>query len=130
MRDPWLNYQLHNYHILLSCEVEELAEALEDLLNDKLSETKTIECIEPDFNFVLNPKFNNGYSIVDIDMEMKIFFWDEGVLTSNFISLTFGREDTENLKNYLFYVMGRIDKKSSVVNDMIAEGILLPEYLG
>ena len=54
--ESWLNYQRDNDEVLLSCEVEELAQALDDLLADRLLEVKTIECIEPDFNFILHPK--------------------------------------------------------------------------
>lgn len=54
--NSWLNYQRDNDEVLLSCEIEDLAHSLDDLLEDELSEIKTIECIEPDFKFVLHPK--------------------------------------------------------------------------
>lgn len=137
--ESWLNYQKANDEVLLSCEVEELAHSLDDLLNDKLSEIKTIECIEPDFNFILHPKrdlrndpkytyIQKGYEIADIYMEMKIFFWHEG-LTDNYLSVTFDRNDLQSLRNYLFLIIGKIDKEDSVIKEMISEGVLLPEYL-
>lgn len=137
--ESWLNYQRDNDEVLLSCEVEELAQALDDLLTDRLSEVKTIECIEPDFNFILHPKrdlrndpkytyVQKGYEIADIYMDMKIFFWYEG-LTDNFLSVTFDRTDLQYLRDYLFLIIGKIDKDNSVINEMVSKGILLPEYL-
>lgn len=68
--------------------IEELAYSLDDLLTDKLTEIKTIECIEPDLKFVLHSKrglrkdlkykyTQKDYEIADIYMDMKIFFWQE-----------------------------------------------------
>ena len=109
------------------------------MLTDRLSEVKTIECIEPDFNFILHPKrdlrndpkytyVQKGYEIADIYMDMKIFFWYEG-LTDNFLSVTFDRTDLQYLRDYLFLIIGKIDKDNSVINEMVSKGILLPEYL-
>ena len=136
--EPWLNYHRENDEVLLSCEVEGLAHSLDDLLNDKLSEVKTIECMEPDFNFILCPKrdirndpdvayVKEGYEIADIFMEMKTFFWNGG-LTDNYLSVTFGRDEIGYLRNYLFLVIGEIDKKDPHIVSMIEEGVLLPEY--
>ena len=47
--EPWLNYNKENDEVFLSYEVDDLAAALDDLLNDKLSEPTTVELIEPDF---------------------------------------------------------------------------------
>ena len=114
--DPWLNYRRDNACVMLSCEVESLANALDDLLSGNLSEVKTIECLEPDFKFTLHPKIDlrnspqytyvkEGYEFQDVYMDMKISFWNEG-LTDNFLSLTFGRNDIEHFKNYLFTIIG------------------------
>ena len=54
--EPWLNYNKENDEVFLSYEVDDLAAALDDLLNDKLSEPTTVELIEPDFCFELLPK--------------------------------------------------------------------------
>lgn len=137
--ESWLNYQRDNDEVLLSCEVEELAQALDDLLADRLLEVKTIECIEPDFNFILHPKrdlrndpkytyIQKGYEIADIYMDMKIFFWNEG-LTDNFLSITFDRTDLQYLRDYLLLIIGKMDKENSAIKEMVSKGILLPEYL-
>lgn len=133
--DSWLNYQRDNDEVLLSCEVEELAQSLDDLLSDKLSEVKTIECIEPDFNFILHPKrdlrddpkytyVQKGYEIADIYMEMKIFFWHEG-LTDNHLSVTFDRTDIQYLRNYLFLIIGKLKKDDKCIVEMIEKEVIL-----
>ncbi len=136
--ESWLKYQRDDDEVLLSCEVEELAEALDDLLTDKLAEVKTIECIEPDFNFILHPKrdlrndpkytyIQKGYEIADIYMEMKIFFWYDG-LTDNHLCIAFDRTDIQYLRNYLFLIVGKIGKDDKDIKDMFEKGILVNEY--
>ena len=133
--EPWLNYQCDNNSVMLSCEVETLVDALDALLNDKLIDVKTIECIEPDFNFILHPKrdlrndpkytyVQEGYEIEDIYMDMKISFWNGG-LTDNFLSVRFDRNDIQYFRNYLLWVIGKVDKKDAEILDMIKNGILL-----
>lgn len=135
----WLKYQRDDDEVLLSCEVEELAEALDNLLKDKVPEIQTIECIEPDFNFILHPKrdlrddpkytyIQKGFEIADIYMEMKIFFWHEG-LTDNHLSIAFDRLDIQYLRNYLFLVVGKLDKEDEEIVDMFEKGILVKEYI-
>lgn len=134
----WLNYQGDDEEILLSCEVEELADALNALLGDKINEIKTIECIEPDFKFVLHPKrdlrddnkysyIREGYEIADIYLEMQIYFWNGG-LTDNFLSLTFDRDDIEYFRNYLYLITKKIDTVDSRIAEMLDKGILLKNY--
>lgn len=137
--ESWLNYQRDNDEVLLSCEVEELAQALDDLLTDKISEVKTIECIEPDFNFILHPKrdlrndpkytyIQKGYEIADIYMDMKIFFWNEG-LTDNFLSVTFDRTDLQYLRNYLYLIIGKLNWNDKCIVDMLEKEIILKNYM-
>lgn len=81
----WLNYHKENDEVLLCSEVEELADAFTELLDNKLSEVKEIICIEPDFVFELYPQMDlredpkytyvqPGYEIQDIYVEWKIHF--------------------------------------------------------
>jgi hypothetical protein len=130
----WLNYIIENNEVLLSSEVQTLAENLEKLLNDELNEISRIGCIEPDFKFILHPKkdlrndpryiyVREGCEIVDISMEWVVFFWNGG-LTNNYLSVEFDRDDIEYLFNYLNMVMGNIDKKSETIANMINKGLI------
>ena len=132
--EPWLNYSKENDEVLLAREVDELAEALEKLLTDQLSEPTEFTCIEPDFIFELNPKEdlrNNpryvyirpGCEIADIDLEWKVFFWHEG-LTGNYLSVALARPDIECLLAYLKVVTGQLSEKDIEVQTLIAKGIL------
>lgn len=107
----WLNYQSADNEVLLSCEIDELENSLTQLLDGNITEIKTIETIEPDFKFVLYPQedlLNNpnytyvrpGYEIVDIYLEWRVYFWNEG-LTDNFLTVTLGREEITALRDYL-----------------------------
>ena len=109
--DSWLNYQSVDNEVLLSYEIEELEQSLTQLLNGEITEKKMIEPIEPDFKFILYPEEdlrNNpnytyvqpGYEIVDIYLEWRVYFWNEG-LTDNYLTVTLGREEITMLRNYL-----------------------------
>lgn len=111
MSDSWLNYQSVDNEVLLSYEIEELEQSLTQLLNGEITEKKMIEPIEPDFKFILYPEEdlrNNpnytyvqpGYEIVDIYLEWRVYFWNEG-LTDNYLTVTLGREEITMLRNYL-----------------------------
>ncbi len=113
----WLNYHKGNDEVLLCSEVEELADAFTELLDNKLSEVKEINCIEPDFVFELYPQMDlredpkytyvrPGYEIQDIYVEWKIYFWHGG-LTDNYLTITLGREDVARLRDYLKLVIKR-----------------------
>lgn len=130
----WLNYMIENDEVLLSCEVQVLTESLEKLLNDELNEISEIECIEPDFKFILHPKkdlrndpryiyVREGHEIEDISMEWVVLFWNDG-LTNNYLSMEFDRDDIEHLLNYLEMIMGSIDKQSETITEMINKGII------
>lgn len=130
----WLDYSIREDEVLLSAEIETLAEDLSKLLNDDFSEILETDCIEPDFRFKLHPKkdlrddpkytyVQEGYEIEDISMEWIISFWDGG-LTDNFLSLKFCRDDIKYLSNYLNIVMGEIDKQNEIINQMINKGVL------
>ena len=112
-----------------------MAQSLDDLLTDKLSEEKIIECIEPDFKFVLVPKrdlrndpqityVQKGCEIADIYMDMKIYFWHEG-LTDNYLSVSFDRSDIEHFRDYLLFVMRKIDITNPKIIEMMKKEILI-----
>lgn len=130
----WLNYVRDSDDTLLSCEIETILDNLSDLLDDRLEFSKQIEFIEPDFALIFNPKKDltkdarytyiaPGYEIEDIDMEWRIFFWNDG-LTENYLSLRFYREDLIYLQKYLSLITGKISKRDIDVQKMIENGVL------
>lgn len=132
--EPWLDYHKENKEIFLSFEIDELAQALDDLLHDKISQPTIVEFIEPDFLFELSPKedlrdnprvvyIRPGKEITDISMKWEISFWNDG-LTANYLTLTLDREDMVNLKNYLWWVIGKYDETTPEIIAMKAKGIL------
>lgn len=113
----WLNYHKENDEVLLSCEVEELEESLTKLINNELSAVKEMECIEPDFVFLLypqtdkrnDPKYTyvqSGYEMEDIYLEWKIFFWNQGP-TDNSLTIILDRDEIVSLRDYLLSVVKR-----------------------
>ena len=112
----WMNYTSVDNEVLLSCEIEELEQSLTKLLDGKITEKTVIEPIEPDFKFILfpeedlrnNPNYTYvqpGYEILDIYLEWRVYFWNEG-LTDNFLTVTLGREEIVTLRDYLRSVIG------------------------
>lgn len=134
----WLNYQVSS-EIIKYCEIDLLIEAFTDLLSEKLKEDNYIELTEPDLAFILKPQFDvresekilyvrEGFEMIDVSMKMEIHFWDDGVLTANYLSLDFDREDIENMLHYLKLVSGREIDTDEVIVKLIEDGIILPEY--
>ena len=130
----WLNYNIVYQEVLLPCEVEELCDKIDDLLNDRLDELETLTCIEPDFEFILEPKYdirNNpdvvyirpgSEVIVDVYMEFIVSFWDKkGALTANRLIMMLDREDLEKLLCYLKYITGAITEEDETLRKFIAE---------
>lgn len=131
----WLNYRKVLDEVLLSCEVENIADNLQKLLNDNLTEKTEISFIEPDFQMTLCPKrdlrddpkylyVQPGHEIADIHMDWRVYFWSDG-LTDNFLSVTLGREDIQILATYLQYVIGKLDASSQEIQDLIAKDFLI-----
>ena len=132
--EEWLNYRKDNDEVFLAREIEDLAKSLDDLLNDRLNASTEFNCIEPDFNFILNPKkdlrldpkvlyVRPGCEIVDIDMEWKISFWHDG-LTANYLSVTLDRTDIESLLLYLRLVMGEVKENAPEIKALMSKGII------
>ena len=108
--EGWLDYNQEG-ELLLSCEVEELRNEFNNLLNGKIHSIKEISFTEPDFEFVLIPIQDvrknpdvlycaPGFEFTDISVEWKIHFWNGG-LTANFLSLTLDRDDLMQFTDYL-----------------------------
>ena len=134
--ESWLNYS-QSGELLLACEVEEILSLFEDLAEDRFSEPRELEFIEPDFKFMLNPKkdlrqdpqyvyVQPGHEIVDIDAEFKVTFWNGG-LTANYLSLCMDREDILAFTMYLKVITNKISKTDESVQALLKKGILL-EY--
>jgi hypothetical protein len=131
--EKWLNYQISS-EILLACEVEEIRDKISDLLEDRIQEQEILEFIEPDLTFELNPKKNlcedpkytyiaPGHEIVDIDADLHIHFWNDG-LTANYLSLCFGRDELECLLVYLRYITNEIQNDDEMLQKLIADDVI------
>lgn len=130
----WLNYCCEDDEVLLSCEVETLAESIDKLLNDELDDVLELSCIEPDFNFVFHPKrdlrkdpkyiyIRDGCEIADAYMEWKISFWNRG-LTDNYLSVTLDRADLKALLVYLNFIIGKLKANDCEVVEFVGRGYL------
>jgi len=130
----WLNYHVEEAEVFLSCELQQLAQKLEQLLDDRLAEVTEFSCMEPDFNFTLMPKRDrredpnviyvaSGQEIADIRVAWMISFWHEG-LTQNFLSVSLDRGEIEDLKNYLLLVSGQIEPSHPAIGAMLERGAL------
>lgn len=135
-----INYSADNCELLLNCEIDDIRDYIEKLLNDKLNKKINYECIEPDFNFIFNPKYDlsndpsyvylqPGTEIVDIDMELKVNLWNGG-LTTNYFSTTFGRREIEQLYLYLSLITRKIKIEDLRVKKLIDSGIIYGEMHG
>jgi hypothetical protein len=131
---PWLNYQKVNDEVFLARELDDLSDILEELLENRLSEKTKFNCVEPDFNFILNPIkdlrldpnvicVSPGHEFVDIDMEWQVYFWHDG-LTANYLSVTLNREEIEYLSTYLQLVTGKISEDDPAVKRLIQRNII------
>lgn len=131
----WLNYSKIMDEVLLSCEIERIADLLQKLLNGELTEKTEVDFIEPDFQMTLcpqrdlrdDPKYLSvqpGHEIVDIYMDWRVYFWDDG-LTDNFLSVTLGREEIQILLTYLQYVTWKIKSDSPEMVALMNSGYVV-----
>ena len=115
----WLNYHSTNAEILLSSEIDVLEHALNKLLSDEPSQIKKVRFVEPDFTFMLPPKYNllnnpniifrcEGDTIQDVYAEWRITFWQPNGLTANYLTLTLGRSEITQLRNYLSSITNNV----------------------
>ena len=137
--EPWLNYSKLDAEIFLASEIDDLIEAFDALLMDRITEQQEFTCIEPDFTFILNPKEDvrdnprvlyvrpGSDTIIDASVEWQVSFWN-GYLTANFLSLTLDRKDIEYFLTYLRLVAGRIAKDDPAVVELMQKDILYEMY--
>ena len=129
-----ISYKKDDYEAILSCEIDDIIKYLKDLLDDKLEKVEEYTCIEPDFEFVFSPKFDRrndpnclyvrpGCEIIDIDLQLKVNLWDDG-LTDNYFSTTFVRDEIEQLYLYLLLISDRIKIDDERVQNLINKGII------
>lgn len=118
---PWLDYRMNDSEIILASEVDCLIHTLRELLSGGLKERCEIDLIEPDFSFVLSPSKND----LDIDMDWRVSFWDEGALTANYLSLAFDRDDIKYLLHYLMLVTGELTTEDPFIDQMMQKKLLV-----
>ena len=97
----WLNYHNEDDEILDSSEVERLESMLTLLINGMITTEQEIEFTEPDFSFCISPAVEIQNTFLDISAEWRIHFWDNGALTSNYLSIMLDRKEIIRLKEYL-----------------------------
>ena len=113
----WLDYRIASEEIMLAVEVETVRDCIGELLSDRMKQPLEYECTEPDLGFLFHPK-----GVVDIDMELVVSFWGNGIVSANRMSLTFERSNLEKLECYLKYITGSIHNDDAMVQKMMADG--------
>ena len=106
-----INYR-NKGEFLHSEEIEELRDAIGQLLSDEIKADCVLRFIEPDIEFELSPKsdIRDNPSVlyikpgvdpfIDISMDMRVYIYHEGY-TANYLSVAFDREDIKQLWEYL-----------------------------
>lgn len=134
-----IRYTRDNDCILLSCEIEAIQAKIEDLLVGRLLETIHIECIEPDFELILEPQYDisnskdtvyvaPGHEIVDVTMQLRVNLWADDGLSDNFFSTKFGRDEIEIFNTYLKLVCGQISRNCDEIQALEKKSIIF--YIG
>lgn len=114
-----IKYHKERDEVFLSCEIDKLIEYMEQLLNDELSEITSYDCIEPDFEFIFNPKYNN----IDIDLELRVYLYNP-LLTCNYFSVLFNREQIKELHTYLSLITNKYTEENDKVKELVKKGII------
>ena len=132
-----IQYVKENDEILMWGEIENLIQTIKELSINKIKKTETVYFVEPDFEFVFepDPEVNTepkpdiksdyfcGSLDKNVDMRLNIYLWDnDGMLTENYMSLDFGRQDIYEFYIYLLLVAGKIKKTDDRVQELINKG--------
>lgn len=107
-----INYSVEHDELLMPEDIDGLTASLTELLNGNIEEPTEEPMTEPDFVFVLYPQkdlrtdpkytyISPGHEIQDIYVEWRIFFWDDGRLTSNYLTITLDRDDIISFRDFL-----------------------------
>lgn len=110
--------------VFLSYEVNELCDALGQLLAGQMSEPTELEFMEPDFRLCLKPA-NEEQDFIELDWN--IYYGSPGGWGENHFTLVMDREDIEILHTYLQTVVRELDADDPKVLELLDRGKLLPE---
>lgn len=114
-----IKYEKERDEVLLSSEIDILIKHLRELLDDEMKDIVSYDCIEPDFEFIFNPKYDD----IDIDMELRVYLYNP-MLTCNYFSVLFNRTQIEQLYTYLSLITKRINREDEKVKQLLKEGII------
>lgn len=113
IENEYIHYKIDNKEVLIEYEIENLIRELYKLLNGELEEDSKMEFCEPDLEFILSPS-NAVPSNVLVDM--RINFFEDGVLSANFYNLCLARDQIELILIYLNNVIPTVDT-SKLLNE-------------
>ena len=117
--------------------IEDLIKIIKKLSLNKIKKTETYPCIEPDFEFIFEPDseaniepkpediksdYFCGSLDKNVDMRLNIYLWEDGMLTENYISMDFDRQDIYEFYIYLLLVADKIKKTDDRVQELINKG--------
>ncbi len=118
-------YTINNESILLAFEVEHLRNTLKNLLENNINDSmKTLDFIEPDFEFTLFPQNKDRE---DMHLDWRIYFL-AGCYSNNHLSFSLYKQEIEYLYAYLMLITKQIKKDEPIIQKMSQNGILLTYY--
>lgn len=120
--EHWLNYRVEHKELMLSCEVDSLADRLDRLLAGEFKKQQLMSLIEPDIQFVFHPKqtikkgdnTSNEEKVVYVrdkvvevppQLDFIINFWDNnGALSANYLTITLDEGEIRRLLEHLRFI--------------------------
>ena len=125
IKNEYFNYKTFNNELLLESEIEILIKEFNKLVNGKLLKNETIEFIEPDLVFILEPseKAKNGL----VDMRVNLF--QDGALSADYYNLCLDIEEVKQIMGYLNNVIPTVNIENDTyknINDSYC--IVLVKY--